>query len=71
MRRFVRSAGWLGAAVGVVAFLIAWLIHASVGEAYLIIFVLAIVGSVILIWPERDELRRAMRGQHPSRRPRR
>jgi hypothetical protein len=63
MRRFVRSEGWLGAAVGVVASLIAWLVHAaSVGEAYVIICVLAIAGLLVLFWPERNQLWREMRG---------
>jgi hypothetical protein len=70
MRRFVRSEAWLGAAVGVVASLIIWLVHASVGEAYIIIFVLAIVGLVILLWPERAQLWREMRGRSLPRRPR-
>ncbi len=71
MRRFVRSEGWLGAAVGVVASLIIWLVHASVGEAYIIICVLAIAGLLVLFWPERAQLWREMRGRSSPRRSKR
>jgi uncharacterized membrane protein YeaQ/YmgE (transglycosylase-associated protein family) len=71
MRRFVRSDGWVSVAVGVVASLIMWLVHANLGEAYIIVFVLGLIGAVILIWPERAQLRREMRGRHLPWRPRR
>lgn len=54
--------------VGLVASLVMWLIHANLGEAYIITLVLVIVGGVILIWPERAELRRAMRDRRRQRR---
>jgi hypothetical protein len=71
MRRFVRSESWLSIAVGLVASLIMWLIHASLGEAYIIVLVLGIMGFVVLIWPERAQLWREMRGRSSPRRPRR
>jgi hypothetical protein len=70
MRRFVRSDGWVSVAVGIVASLIMWLVHAGVGEAYVIVFVVGLIGFVILIWPERAQLWRDMRGRSSPRHPR-
>jgi hypothetical protein len=71
MRRFVRSERWLGTAIGVLAFLIIWLTQATGGMAYLIVAVLTVIGSIVLIWPERAQLWRGMRDRHLPRRPKR
>jgi hypothetical protein len=71
MRRIVRSDAGLGIACGLVASLIVWLTHASVGAAYLILLAVIVIGFIITIGPERGQLWREMRGLPPAGRPKR
>jgi hypothetical protein len=71
MKRIVRSDAALGAACGLVASLIVWLTHASLGASYLILLAVIVIGFIIAIGPERGQLWREMRGLPPTERPRR